>query len=138
VDALADTTADTTADTLKKEDEMMAQINALPKELIMLMKYTAALAIKLKTHPDLSTYITPMLLLLTNLINIRKNPILTLIKSKLQLMLTTYIFYIDELLKDQLDLVCYTENHEMLIYFNKVVKDSICSGKCSELYGIII
>lgn len=121
------------------EDILMSKINSvLPKSLIQIIKIIAALATKSKTNAALEPYITPLLQLLTNLINIKKDPVLTTIKSKLELLLTTYLFYINEILRDQLDIATYTDKHEQLVYFNSIVKKCVRTRICSELYEIII
>ena len=132
------TNAATLINNVSKEDELMAKVNSLPKMTITIIKYVAALSTKIKTHAALEPYITPLLQLLTFLINIRRDPVLTTIKSKLELLLTTYVFYIDELLKDQLDIESYTEKHDQLVYFNTVVKDCVRNGNCAELYGLFV
>ncbi len=133
-----DTNTDTKTNNSAAEDAMMEKINKLPKQLIIIMKYIAALATKIKTNPSLEKYISPQLKLFANIINLKNIPILTSLKPKLTFMLTTYIFYIDELLKDHLDISLYAEKHEMLVYFNQKVDECIKTGICSELYEFFV
>lgn len=121
------------------EDILMSQINSvLPKSLIQIIKIIAALSTKSKNNAELEPYIIPLLQLLTNIINIKKDPVLTTIKSKLELLLTTYLFYINEILTDQLDTASYIDKHEQLVYFNSIVKKCVRIGNCTEVYEIII
>ena len=122
----------------EQQDDFMAKINTLPKQTITIMKYIAALATKLKAQPELEVHITPLLTLLTNLINIKRNPVITMLKPKYQLLLSSHIFYIDELLNDHLDMHRYTEKHEMLVYFNNLVKECIKTGNYRELYELVV
>jgi hypothetical protein len=122
----------------EQQDELLRKINTLPKQTLSIMKYIAALATKLKAQPELEVHITPLLTLLTNLINIKRNPVITMLKPKLQLLLSSYIFYIDALLNDRLDMHRYTEKHEMLVYFNNLLKDCIKTGNYRELYELVV
>jgi hypothetical protein len=132
------TLSDTLIGSEQQQDELLRKINTLPKQTITIMKYIAALATKLKAQPDLEEHITPLLTLLTNLINIKRNPVITMLKPKYQLLLSSYIFYIDELLNDHLDMHRYTEKHEMLVYFNNLVKECIKTGNYRELYDLVV
>ena len=132
------TLSDTLFGSEQQQDELLRKINTLPKQTITIMKYIAALATKLKAQPELEVHITPLLTLLTNLINIKRNPVITMLKPKYQLLLSSYIFYIDELLNDRLDMRRYTEKHEMLVYFNNLVKECIKTGNCRELYDLVV
>jgi len=109
----------------------------LPKTLITIIKMVAALATKRKSNPELEKYIHPQLELLTNLVNIKRNPILDVLKSRFQEMLLTYIFYMDELVKDVLDYEQYGEKHDMLVMFNEMVKTSVQTNSLANLYDII-
>jgi len=119
----------------KEKEDLMHKVNALPKTLITIIKMVAALANKRKSNPELEKYIHPQLELLTNLINIKKNPILDVLKSKFQEALQKYIIYMDELVKDTLDYEKYDEKHEMLVMFNGMVKTSVRTNTlCNLLY----
>lgn len=119
----------------EKKQDLMHKVNALPKTLITIIKMVAALANKRKSNPELEKYIHPQLELLTNLINIKKNPILDVLKSKFQEALQKYIIYMDELVKDTLDYEKYDEKHEMLVMFNGMVKTSVQNNTlCNLLY----
>lgn len=107
------------------------------KPLVVIIKMTAALANKRKSNPELDKYILPQIELLTNLVNANKDPVLDLLKSKFQEMLLTYIFYMEKLVKDMLDFTKYEEYHEMLVFFNKIVKNCVKSKSLVELYGLI-
>lgn len=109
----------------------------ISKPLVVIIKMTAALANKRKTNPELDTYILPQLELLSNLINPNKDPVLDTLKSKFQEMMLTYIFYMEELVKDQLDFKKYEEYHEMLVFFNKIVQSCVKNKSFAELYGIV-
>ena len=116
-----------------KDKDIMHKVNALPKTLNTIIKMVAALATKRKYNPELEKYIHPQLELMTNLINIKKNPILDVLKSRFQQMLLTYIFYMDELVKDVLDYEKYAEKHDMLVMFNGMVKTSVQNNTLANL-----
>jgi hypothetical protein len=120
-----------------KDKDIMNRVNALPKTLITIIKMVAALATKRKSNPELEKYIHPQLELLTNLVNIKKNPILDVLKSRFQEMLKTYIVYMDELVKDVLDYEQYGEKHDMLVMFNEMVKTSVQTNSLANLYDSI-
>ena len=121
----------------EKEKGLMGKVNTLSKSLITIIKMVAALANKRESCPELDKYIHPQLELLTNLINIKKNPILDVLKSRFQEMLQTYIVYMDELVKDVLDYDKYYEMHYMLVLFNSMVKTSVKTNSLANLYDII-
>ena len=119
----------------EREKELMNKVNTLSKSLITIIKMVAALSTKRKSNPELEKYIHPQLELLTNLVNIKKNPILDVLKSKFQEALQKYIIYMDELVKDTLDYDKYGEKHEMLVMFNGMVKTSVQNNTlCNLLY----
>lgn len=121
----------------EKEKDVMHRVNALPKTLITIIKMVAALATKRKTNPELEKYIEPQLELMANLINIKKNPILDILKSRFQEMLQMYISYMDELVKDSLDYEKYSEKHDILVLFNSTVKICVQTNSLASLYDII-
>jgi hypothetical protein len=121
----------------QEKEDLMRKVNTLPKTLITIIKMVAALATKRKSNPELEKYIHPQVELLTNLVNIKKNPILDVLKSRFQEMLKTYIVYMDELVKDVLDYEKYTERHDMLVMFNEMVKTSVQTNTLANLYDSI-
>ena len=69
----------------------------------------------------LCDYANQLVILLQNLININKHSLLTELETGLTSVLLTYIFDINELIKDQLDLSKYEPRHKNLSAINQQI-----------------
>jgi hypothetical protein len=119
-------------------DDLMRVVNSLPAFLKRTIKLIAALKSKMDNNPELAPYITPMLELLTNCLNLRKDPILTELKPKLEELLLTYIFDMIEFIQNTIVLEVYQDKHLTLVCLNDHIKHSIRVGHITdELQNII-
>jgi hypothetical protein len=69
----------------------------------------------------LCDYANQMIILLQNLINVHNHYVLTELESELTSVLITYIFDINELVKDQLNLEKYEPRHKNLTAINEQI-----------------
>lgn len=83
---------------------LMMAVNSLPFITKRIIKRIAELASKINNYPLLEPYIRPLLVLLSNIINIKGNSILRELKPKFEEKLVGYAFYIDEILSDTIDI----------------------------------
>lgn len=119
-------------------DNLMRAVNSLPPFLKRTIKLIAALKSKMDNNPELAPYITPMLELLANNLNMHKDPILTQLKIKLEELLLTYIFDMGEMIQNTIDLERYQDRHLSLVCLNGHIKHSIRLGHITnELQNII-
>jgi hypothetical protein len=127
-------------DTMSNEqsDALMAEVNRLPILTKQIIKKIAALASKINNHPNLETYIRPLLVLLSNTINIKGDAILQELKPRFEQLLVGYVFYMEQILLDTIDLSAYEEKNDMLVHVNHIVKRCVQNQNASEFYSSII
>jgi hypothetical protein len=117
-----------------ESDALMTVINRLPVLTKRIIKLIAALASKINNHPLLEPYIRPLLVLLSNIINIKGNAVLRELRPKFEEKLVNYVFYIDEILLDTIDISAYQANHDILIHLNQIVKQCVQNQSAYEFY----
>jgi len=117
-----------------ESDALMMTVNSLPVLTKRIIKLIAALANKINNHPLLEPYIRPLLVLLSNIINLKGNAILRQLKPKFEEKLIGYVFYIDEILLDTIDIAAYQEKHDSLIYLNQIVKRCVQNEDVTEFH----
>ena len=118
-----------------ESDALMLEVNRLPVLTKRIIKLIAALSSKINNHPLLEPYIRPLLVFMSNLINIRGNAILRQLKPKFEEKLVGYVFYINEILLDTIDLSAYQAKHDILIHLNQTVKRCVQNEDASEFYS---
>jgi len=118
-----------------ESDAFMIAVNSLPILTKRIIKLIAALANKINNHPLLEAYIRPLLVLLSNIINLKGNAILRQLKPKFEEQLVGYVFYIDEILLDTIDLSEYQEKHDILIHINQTVKRCVQNEDVTEFHS---
>ena len=118
-----------------ESDVLMTAVNSLPVLTKRIIKLIAALANKINNHPLLEPYIRPLLVLLSNIINLKGNAILRELKPKFEEKLIGYVFYIDEILLDTIDISAYQEKHDSLIYLNQIVKRCVQNEDATEFHA---
>ena len=119
-------------------DDLMRAVNSLPAFLKRTIKLIAALKSKINNNPELALYISPMLELLVNCLNMHKDPILTQLNAKLEELLLTYIFDMGEIIQNTIDLERYQDKHLSLVCLNGHIIHSISLGHITyELQNII-
>jgi len=121
-----------------ESDVLMTAVNSLPVLTKIIIKLIASLANKINNHPLLETYIRPLLVFLSNIINIKGNAVLRELKPKFEEKLIGYIFYIDEILLDTIDIPAYQAKHDTLIYLNQIVKRCVQNQSAYEFYSTFI
>ena len=118
-----------------ESDAFMMVVNSLPVLTKRIIKLIAALASKINNHPLLEPYIRPLLVLLSNIINIKGNVILRELRPKLEEKLVSDVFYIDEILLDTIDISAYQAKHDILIHLNQIVKQCVQNQSAYEFYS---
>ena len=118
-----------------ESDVLMMAVNSLPVLTKRIIKLISGLANKINNHPLLEPYIRPLLVLLSNIINIKGNSVLRELKPKFEEKLVSYVFYIDEILLDTIDLPAYQAKHDMLNHLNQIVKQCVQNEDASEFYS---
>ena len=118
-----------------ESDALMMAVNRLPVLTKRIIKLIAALANKINNYPLLEPYIRPLLVLLSNIINLKGNAILLELKPKFEEKLIGYIFYIDEILLDTIDIPAYQEKHDMLVHLNQTVKRCVQNEDAREFHA---
>jgi hypothetical protein len=116
-------------------DELMVAVNNLPVITKRIIIMIASLAKKINNAPILEPYVRELLVLLSNIFNIKENSILRQLKPKFEEILVVYVFYIDEILLETIDLTAYQENHDMLLYLNQIVKRCVQNKSAYEFYS---
>lgn len=116
-------------------DELMVAVNNLPVITKRIIIMIASLAKKINNAPILEPYIRQLLVLLSNIFNIKGNSILRQLKPKFEEILVVYVFYIDEILLETIDLTAYQEKHDMLLYLNQIVKRCVQNESAYEFYS---
>ena len=119
-----------------ESDVFMTAVNSLPFLTKRVIKLIAALANKINNHPLLEPYIRPLLVLLSNIINLKGNVILRELKPNFEEKLISYVFYIDEILLDTIDIPAYQEKHDSLIYLNQTVKRCVQNEDSREFHDM--
>lgn len=114
---------------------LMMAVNSLPFLTKRIIKHISALASKINNYPLLEPYIRPLLVLLSNIINIKGNSILRELKPKFEEKLVGYAFYIDEILSDTIDISAYQAKHDILNHFNEIVKMCVQNEDATEFYA---
>ena len=122
--------------TNSQADSLMNMVNGLSPITIKVIKIIAALSGKLKNNPELEPFIRPQLVLLSNMMNIKQNDILRQLRPRFEQMLVGYIIYMDQFITNTINLEHYQEKHEMLVYFNQLVKESVQHNCLNEFNGI--
>jgi hypothetical protein len=121
-----------------QSDALMVAVNRLPAITKQIIKKIAALASKINNNPILEPYIRPLLILLSNIINIKGNSVLQELKPKFEEILVGYVFYMEQIILDTIDLSSYEEKNDMLVHVNHVVKRCVQNQNASEFYSSII
>ncbi len=121
-----------------ESDALMTLINRLPFLTKRIIKLIAALARKINNHPLLEPYIRPLLVLLSNIINIKGNAVLRELRPKFEEKLVSYVFYIDEIILDTIDISAYQAKHDILIHLNQIVKQCVQNQSAYEFYSTFI
>ena len=119
----------------EQSDALMVAVNRLPILARKIIKIISALASKINNHPALEPYIRPLLVLLSNIMNIKGNPVLQQLKPRFEQLLVGYVFYMDEILLDTIDLPAYQEKHDMLVHLNQIVKRCVQNESANEFYS---
>jgi hypothetical protein len=119
----------------EQSDALMVAVNSLPILTKRIIKIISALANKINNHPALEPYIRPLLVLLSNIMNIKGNAVLRQLKPKFEEKLVGYIFYMDEILLDTIDIPAYQEKHDMLVHLNQIVKRCVQNESANEFYS---
>jgi hypothetical protein len=119
----------------EQSDALMVAVNSLPILTKRIIKIISALANKINNHPALEPYIRPLLVLLSNIMNIKGNSVLQELKPKFEEKLVGYIFYMDEILLDTIDIPAYQEKHDMLVHLNQIVKRCVQNESANEFYS---
>ena len=114
---------------------LMTAVNSLPVLTKIIIKMISGLANKINNHPLLEPYIRPLLVLLSNIINIKGNTVLRELKPKFEEKLIDYVFYIDEILLDTIDISAYQAKHDILIHLNQIVKQCVQNEDAYEFYS---
>lgn len=120
--------------TNEQSDALMIAVNSLPVLTKRIIKIIAALSSKINNNPLLEPYIRPLLVLLSNIINLKGNGILRQLQPRFEEKLIGYIFYIDEIILGTIDLAEYQAKHDILIHLNQIVKRCVQNGSITEFY----
>lgn len=121
-----------------QSDALMAEVNRLPILTRQIIKKIAALASKINNNPILEPYIRPLLVLLSNIINIKGDAILQELKPRFEQLLVGYVFYMEQILLDTIDLSAYEEKNDMLVHVNHIVKRCVQNQNAFEFYSSVI
>lgn len=121
-----------------QSDALMAEVNRLPILTRQIIKKIAALASKINNNPILEPYIRPLLVLLSNIINIKGDAILQELKPRFEQLLVGYVFYMEQILLDTIDLSAYEEKNDMLVHVNHIVKRCVQNQSAYEFYSSVI
>ena len=122
----------------EQSDALMAEVNRLPILTKQIIKKIAALASKINNRPNLEPYIRPLLVLLSNTINIKSDAILQELKPRFEQLLVGYVFDMEQILLDTIDLSAYEEKNDMLVHVNHIVKRCVQNQNAAEFYSSII
>jgi hypothetical protein len=108
---------------MSNSDKIKQQISKLSDIKIKYINFVFQLA-NIK-NPLLTEHICQLIKLLTNAINIRKNTVLEELNECFTSLMLSYIFDINDLICDCLDIKKYTDKHQNLIRINNQIEHQI-------------